>query len=76
MRPTVDITDTIAKSIEDALLTHGAVKMPGIGIFEVKHCKGGGTRVIHGKEVETPDYNKLSFRPTASLKRAIKAYAG
>lgn len=75
-RPVLNIDQIIGERFERALLEFGVIKVPGFGIFEIKRCKGGGTRIIHGKEVDTPDYNRLSFRPKASLKRAVKQYAG
>lgn len=62
--------------IKCALLENGEVKVIGLGFFSIKRCKGGGKRMFRGQEVVVPDYNKITFRPSAGLKRDLKKYGG
>lgn len=55
----------------EVLLLERKVKVPGVGIFEVVKCKGNGTRVLAGKTVVVEDYQKIRFRPTLKLKKAV-----
>lgn len=75
-KPALSLDNVVADQFKDLLLESGRVKISGIGIFEIKRCKGHGERTLHGRTVNTAAYNKLSFKPSANLKRAIKAYAG
>ena len=63
--------DSIA-DIREAIITHGKVKVTGLGIFEtrlVKPRRGRNPRT--GEELTIPAYTKIRFRPTSSLKAAI-----
>lgn len=62
------LTSVITTCLEDG----EEVSIPGIGKFQVVEAKG---RVVSnpttGEKIEVPEHNKIRFRPSSSLKKAI-----
>lgn len=65
-------------SIDDILRTLGTtgqIKVPDLGIFQIKNVKARlGYNIATGRKITVPAHNKIVFRPTQSLKDSIQKY--
>lgn len=63
------------EKLEELLVSTGAVKVTGLGIFEIKQFQAKPFYNIYKDKMDTlPAMNKLVFRPTKQLKLAIQKY--
>ena len=61
--------------IEDVLVHTGKVKISGLGIFEIRQMKAReGYGVYEKKMIKIRAHNKLIFRASSSLRKAIQKY--
>lgn len=65
---------TMFETIVGVLLKKGAVKVTGLGTFQIVRCKALGKKTINGKTYNVGEYNKIRFRATTGLRSEIQSY--
>lgn len=67
--------DDFTNQLQELLVQAGKVKVSGLGIFEIKRInEREGYGVYEKKMITIPAHNKLVFRMSKTLRRAIQEH--
>ena len=73
----VKAVKSLVMSIRDTLRGGGKISLSGLGTFKVKARKArAGRNPQTGESISLPAGRKISFRPSLSLRKLIKASSG
>lgn len=75
-RDSLSVLKIISSAIPDAIVEFGRVEIKDLGVFTLEHRAADSGTLPDGTPWETPERNKIVFRPAPAFKKIIAERTG